>query len=150
MSGGLELIENGSQSVESEVRRVIRCRRQAADRVQQLLFPERPCLPRCFPANKLGKRRSASHGRNAAPGLEADFLDPASEQFHGELERIAAGRILDLYGCIRIGDDARIAWMLEVVENFAGVHPVRLEHFRNTRRLFESCERRLFLDEKAT
>jgi hypothetical protein len=122
----IELIECRSQSVKREPCRVIRRRRQSANGAQQLFSPQHPRLPRSLPPHKLGKGGSACHGRNAAFGLKANLVDLFALEFDREPERIAAGWILDLGSCIRIGDDARIAGMLEVVENFAGVHPVRL------------------------
>jgi hypothetical protein len=67
--------------------------------------------------------RTASHGRNASLREKTDFRDVPVRDPHAQFQNIAARWIFDLHGRVRIGDFARVARMLEVIQKLRRIHP---------------------------
>ena len=57
-----------------------------------------------FSLHQFGEQRGASHGGNAALSQKSDFFDAAVGDSQGQLQDIAAGRVLDLGGGVGVGD----------------------------------------------
>lgn len=72
------------------------------------------------------QQRPAGHGGNTPLGSKAYLRNAPGDHFHGQLQDVATRRVLDLCGRVRIGDFARIARVLEVIENLWRVHATRL------------------------
>jgi L-methionine (R)-S-oxide reductase len=98
-------------------------RRQTANRLHNFF---RPKFARTFHGPSLhqfGQRRTASHRGHTSFGEKADFLDASIRNSYGELQDVAACRILHLNTRIRVGDVARISWMLKVIQELGRIHP---------------------------
>ncbi len=70
-----------------------------------------------FSLQQFGEQRGASHGGNASLGEKSDVFDASGRHSQSEFQDIAAGRVFNLGGGVRIGDCARVARMLEVIED---------------------------------
>ena len=82
------------------------------------LFPlDRPRFSQRAPLYQFHQLRSAGDGRNATLGLEARFGDTTTRDAHRHPHDVAAGRIANLYQRVGLGDVARIARVLKVVQD---------------------------------
>lgn len=91
------------------------------------LFPAQPAsFVHGSSLHKFRQQRPAGHGGNTSLGSKADLNHAPADDLHGQLQDVATRRVLDLCGRVRIGDFARIARVLEVIENLWRVHATRL------------------------
>jgi hypothetical protein len=87
-------------------------------------FPAQPAGPFYRSSlHQFRECRTAGHGGNTSFRKKADFRDLAVCNLHGEFQNVAAGWIFDLHGRVRIGDFARVARMLEVIQKLGRIHP---------------------------
>jgi len=121
----LGLAERSLESIERQLRRVSGSLRQAADRGNHIVTPQLQAFPRRLSSDQFGERRGASHGRDASLGLKSNISDLAALQFQGQADDIPADRILDLGRAIGVGEIARIARILKVIEQLRGIHALR-------------------------
>lgn len=98
--------------------------RQSSDFLQQVFFGDLARSFHIFIFCQLGDGRCAGHGRDAALGAETDVGDAAGLEFEREFEDVSAGGIFYAYGCVGGVERAGVARMVEMVEEFGGVHVV--------------------------
>jgi len=91
---------------------------------QYQFFPaQSPGCFHSFSLHQLRDRRTASHSRNAPFGQKTDFCDMAVRNLQAQFQNIAAGWIFELYGCVRIGNLARVPGILKMIEQLRRIHP---------------------------
>ena len=100
------------------------CRRfrQIAERLDQFLAPQLLGRFDSSSFHELSQCRSASHRGNASFGQKTDIRNMAVRKLDAQFQDIAAGGILDLDHRVRIVNFARIAGILEVIEELRGIH----------------------------
>jgi len=122
VSSGLNLLEQGRECIESQMGSVSRRFGQGFDGSQKFLCVKLAGFCQGSSFHQLGQSRTASHRRNAPFRAKADIGDTPALHLDREPQNITAGRILHLDRRIRIGDLARVPWVLEIIEQAFGVH----------------------------
>ncbi len=99
---------------------------QTSDRLYQFIPVQPARFVHCSSLYQFRQQRPAGHGGNTSLGSKADFRHAPADDFHGQLQDVTTRRVLDLHRRVRFGDFARIARMLEVIENLSRIHATRL------------------------
>ena len=103
---------------------------QAADGFHQFLATQLTGFRDGFSLHNIGEQRGAGHSGDASLGKKSNIFDAAIDDSKSKFQDVAAGRIVELDRRIRICDLAGVAWMLEVIEDFRGIH---------RRKLYRAC-----------
>ena len=130
-----KLSQHRLQRIHRQVARVRRRRRQSAHRAHQL-FLASASAPRLFSSRApapSAPNRTPSRPRNPWRGNGSPRSGPPCN-FQREFQNVAAGRILDARRRVRIGNRPRVARVLKMIENSAGIH-VPCQILRADRRL---------------
>ncbi len=107
--------------------RMVRCSGQPANFMNQLFPADLPRFIRTFSFGQLSDRRSASHHWNATSGAKPNIRNALAFSFPAlkakrEFKNVSANRILEPCAAIRRLNFTRVARMLEMVQQFGGIH----------------------------
>jgi len=111
------LFQDGGKSIQRQVAGVGRCLGQTAYGLNQFFATQLPGFGHCFTLQHFGEHGGASHGGNASLGEKSDVFDSSGRHAQSKFQDISAGRIFNLGGGVRIDDCARVARILEVIED---------------------------------
>ncbi len=101
--------------------------RQASDFPNQFFAAQSPRCVQILAYDQLSKRRPASYSRNAALSAKANvgdafFFQLCLLQSNAEFQDVSTSRVFQLHGRIGIFNFTGVAWILEMVEEFGGIH----------------------------
>ena len=118
----LDRLEKGSEGIEGQLRSMRRCFRQAFDGPDKFLSAQLARLREGSSLHQFGQSRTAGHSRNAPLCTKADLGDAPAFNLDRESQNIAARRIFDFDGRIRIGNFASVARVFKIIEQSRRVH----------------------------
>ena len=100
--------------------------RHTPDGLHQFFPPQPASLGHSLSLHQFGQQRPASHGRHASFGAKPNLRNAPSFDSQSQFQNVPARWIFDLNRRVWIVDFARIARMLEMIENLGRVHATRL------------------------
>src|SRR5271169_1629060 len=123
---GFELAERRGKRVQSELRRMRRRLRQAADCRDQGLAVQRSSFVHGPPGHQFGQSRGARHRRHASLGLESNFRNASRINFQRQTKYVSTSRILDLRRGVSVRNFPRVARILKMIKQLSRVHTVEI------------------------
>jgi hypothetical protein len=100
--------------------------RQTANRKHQFFPTQLAGRGHSSPLHQFRERRTASHRGDTSFGKKADIQDVTVRDLEAQFQDVAASRIFELYGCVRIRNFAGVSRMFEVVEKLGRIHVDRI------------------------